>query len=261
MFCNKCGKEINKADKFCGNCGNEISNLEVIENNRVAEEDKNDEAVNGSKESITKSNNKKGIIIGLGLAILAVLILLCFNKMMPDGGLYSNNNNTINNDSGAATDSVLKTSKIDKVDENGTRYIGDLDETLDAFHGKILFKSGDRFEGDYLEYAKKLNFGDAFDGTFFEKNGEKFVGKMLYDMSFDKGILYYKNGKVKYDGGWYDDKYNGFGSLYYENGKIHYKGNWLNGNADGNGTLYDKNGDIAAQGTFKNGEYVDESGN
>ena len=55
-------------------------------------------------------------------------------------------------------------------------------------------------------------------------------------------ILYYKNGNIRYEGGWKDNKCNGNGISYDYFGNIRYEGEWLEGKPNGNGTSYNENG-------------------
>ena len=69
-----------------------------------------------------------------------------------------------------------------------------------------------------------------------------------------KGIIYYKNGNIKYEGDFINDKYEGNGKYIYESG-YYYICEWLNGNRYGKGIIYYKNGNIRYEGDFINGEY------
>ena len=69
-----------------------------------------------------------------------------------------------------------------------------------------------------------------------------------------KGKIYYKNGDIKYDGDFVNDKYEGHGKYIYEDGK-YYIGQWLNGHKHGKGKVYYKNGDIKYDGDFVNDKY------
>ena len=68
-----------------------------------------------------------------------------------------------------------------------------------------------------------------------------------------KGILYYKNGDIKYDGYFVKDKYEGTGKFFWKDGNF-YDGQWLNGHKHGKGILFDKNGEIEYEGNFVNGQ-------
>ena len=69
-----------------------------------------------------------------------------------------------------------------------------------------------------------------------------------------KGIAYYKNGNIKYDGDFVEDEFEGKGKYIYENGK-YYEGQWSNSLRHGEGILYNKNGKIKHKGIFVNGKF------
>ena len=64
-----------------------------------------------------------------------------------------------------------------------------------------------------------------------------------------KGIIYYKNGTIKYDGYFDNDKFEGMGKYIYENGD-YYIGQFSNGSKRGKGREYYKNGKIKIEGEF-----------
>ena len=55
---------------------------------------------------------------------------------------------------------------------------------------------------------------------------------------YDKKILYYSNGNIRYEGEFLDGKIEGNGKYYYENGSICYVGQFKNGLKHGKGILY-----------------------
>ena len=57
---------------------------------------------------------------------------------------------------------------------------------------------------------------------------------MVRGLKHGKGIEYYKNNNIKYDGDFVNDKYEGNGNYYYENGE-YYIGQWFNGLKNGKG--------------------------
>ena len=69
----------------------------------------------------------------------------------------------------------------------------------------------------------------------FKRNGE--------------GIEYYKNGNIKYEGYFFDDKYDGGGIYYYENGD-RYCGEFKNGKQNGEGCIIYKDGSKTTKGKF-----------
>ena len=91
-----------------------------------------------------------------------------------------------------------------------------------------------------LKYKKKI-----YD------NGEYYIGEMLNDVPHGKGIKYYKNGNIKYDGEFVNGKYEGNGKYIWEDGN-YYIGQFLNGKRHGKGIDYYKNGNIKYDGKFVN---------
>ena len=67
--------------------------------------------------------------------------------------------------------------------------------------------------------------------------------------SHGKGIEYYKNGKIKYEGDFIKDKHSGNWNYTWKDGE-YYIGQYLNGKRHGKGTLYYKNRHIKYEGDF-----------
>ena len=108
---------------------------------------------------------------------------------------------------------------------------------------------------------KTKNYGtliNSFQQLLLSENkileDKKNIGDMLNYKTNGKRKLYYKNHKIKYEGGFLNGKPHGNGKLYYENGKIKYDGEFANGKQHGNGILYYKNGKIRYVGEFANGK-------
>ena len=70
------------------------------------------------------------------------------------------------------------------------------------------------------------NFKKEKDKIVYE-NGEYYVGEFKNGLKHGKGILYYKNGNIKYEGYFIDDKKEGNGKYIYESGN-YYIGEWKN---------------------------------
>ena len=66
-----------------------------------------------------------------------------------------------------------------------------------------------------------------------------------------KGIAYYKNGNIKFEGDFINDKYEGNGKYIFENGN-YYIGEFKNDLKHGKGIIYYKNGNIKYEGDFSN---------
>jgi len=123
-------------------------------------------------------------------------------------------------------------------------------------------KENDIKNGDGNLIKNKLVEND----TIFYENGEYYIGQSLNGLRYGKGILFYKDGKIKYDGYFVNDKYEGKGKFIWEDGN-YYDGQWLNGHKHGKGIEYYKNGSIKYDGDFANdkaegnGKYIWEDGN
>ena len=71
---------------------------------------------------------------------------------------------------------------------------------------------------------------------------------------FGEGRDFYKNGKLKYEGYFINDVYEGDGKYFYENGDV-YIGQFKNGKANGDGCIV-RNGIILNKGEYKNGLFI-----
>ena len=109
---------------------------------------------------------------------------------------------------------------------------------------------------------KSENFGDFIGPIFnyfknrlnykiFLENGEYYIGKLKNKLKFGKGKIYYNDGKIKYDGEFIDDKFEGFGKYFSKNGG-YYIGEWRNNKPHGKGKLLLNKGYI-----FKNDILLD----
>ena len=73
-----------------------------------------------------------------------------------------------------------------------------------------------------------------------------------------KGIEYYEDGRIKYEGEFVDDEYDdNNGTFYYENGDI-YNGQFKNGKKNGDGCIFDKNNNLKKIGKFIDDEFIEE---
>ena len=151
-------------------------------------------------------------------------------------------------------------------------YEGTFSDGLRHGQGKLVWKNGQRYEGNW-EYDK-INGS----GTMVFADGNKYVGSFIND-NMTKGTYYYNcgdnsggryegefrngkrwgNGTMYYkDGGyviaeWSDDAIDGNFVSYYSNGKKEFVGTAKNGHLNGYCTYYHKNGSYDS-GTFVNGE-------
>jgi len=68
-------------------------------------------------------------------------------------------------------------------------------------------------------------------------DGDYYIGELKNNMKNGKGIIYYKNGNIKYDGDFVNDKFEGKGKYTMENGD-YYIGEWKNNMKNGQGKFF-----------------------
>ena len=61
--------------------------------------------------------------------------------------------------------------------------------------------------------------------------------------------MYYSDGKIKYEGDWVNDRYEGDGKYIWKNGD-YYIGQWKKGLRNGKGIGYDRDGNIKYKGDW-----------
>jgi len=148
-------------------------------------------------------------------------------------------------------------------------------KNLSLAMGKIIEISS---ENDYIFYHNAdTMFGSS--GSPIVLNGENtaigihtgglkdkkenvgyFIGIIIDIMRMYKkngeGKEYYKDGKLKYEGNFLDDEYDGEGKFYDENGEI-YIGQFKNGKKNGNFCVI-KDNELIKEGEFKNDEFINK---
>ena len=85
---------------------------------------------------------------------------------------------------------------------------------------------------------------------FFE-DGRYYIGQVKNGLFDGKGIIYYKDGNIQYDGDFIEGKREGNGKRYHINGS-YYIGEYKNGKRHGKGTYFKYNGRIFSE-YFENG--------
>ena len=98
---------------------------------------------------------------------------------------------------------------------------------------------------------KKRNSGKYENGKFIYEDGKYYIGQLKNNIPNGKGIKYYSNGNIMYDGDFVNGKFEGNGKCIFQNG-YYYIGQWKNGLRNGEGILYYKNGNIMYEGEFVN---------
>ena len=93
--------------------------------------------------------------------------------------------------------------------------------------------------------------GDLNKGIFILGLIEDIINQTI---KYSKGKEYYKNGKLKYEGDFVNDVYEGDGKYFYENDDV-YIGQFKNGKPNGDGCFI-RNGSLLYEGKFQNGIYI-----
>ena len=115
------------------------------------------------------------------------------------------------------------------------------------------------------DIRKKSNNGKYINGKYIFEDGKYYIGEFKNNMPNGKGIKYYKNGKIQYDGNFINGKFEGNGKYIYEDND-YYIGQFKNGLRNGKGIVYYSNGNIMYEGDFVNnlregnGKYIYENG-
>ena len=145
---------------------------------------------------------------------------------------------------------------------NGDYYIGEIIDSKANGKGSLYYKNGTiKYIGDFVD-GKKEGFGKYYfddKNWFVMENGKKFyfiigdyyTGQWKNDSMNGKGTIYLKDGSIKYEGDFVNNKITGYGKYYFENG-VYYLGQWLDDKQHGKGKIFDKNGNIVLEGDFVN---------
>ena len=125
------------------------------------------------------------------------------------------------------------------------------------------------------DFRKRNSIGKYINGKYIYDDGKYYIGEFKNEIPNGKGIKYYKNGNILYDGNFINGKFeesgkyiwengeyyigqfknglrNGKGIEYYEDGSIEYDGDWINDKFEGNGKYIYESGEYYV-GQFKNG--------
>ena len=115
------------------------------------------------------------------------------------------------------------------------------------------------------DIRKKKNNGKYIKGKYIWEDGKYYKGKFKNNLPNGKGIKYYPNGSILYEGDFINGKFEGKGKYIYDDGD-YFIGQYKNGLRNGKGTIYYKNGIIMFEGEYindkkeGNGKYIWEDG-
>ena len=108
---------------------------------------------------------------------------------------------------------------------------------------------------DYYLYKNYVNGKREGNGRNITEDDKYYIGQFKNGLPNGKGVEYYKNGNIKYEGDFINGDYEGDGQYTWEDG-IYYIGQFKNSVPNGNGIMFYSNGTIKNQGNWINGEFV-----
>ena len=115
------------------------------------------------------------------------------------------------------------------------------------------------------DIRKIRNNGLYVNGKYIYSYGKYYIGEFKDNIPNGKGIKYYSDGKILYEGDFVHGLFEGNGKYIWEDGN-YYIGEWKNGLRNGKGTIYNPHGDIIYEGDYVNeiyegnGKYFCENG-
>jgi radial spoke head protein 1 len=117
--------------------------------------------------------------------------------------------------------------------------------------GKIKYKNGDMYEGDFKRGVKE-GFGIY---RFKQPADRVYTGQFLSDLMTGNGVMEFEDKKMVYQGDFVNGTMQGNGRMVFVNGII-YEGEWLDDTFCGEGTLFLQD-DRAIKGTWLECNIVD----
>ncbi|XP_072282098.1 MORN repeat-containing protein 1 isoform X2 [Pyxicephalus adspersus] len=147
------------------------------------------------------------------------------------------------------------------------RYEGEWKDGKKHGHGKLLFRDGSYYEGEFIHgeiTGNGLRYwatsGNKYSGDFEEgelhghgvmhyQDGGRYEGEFAFGIREGHGLLVDKDGQT-YSGAFHKNKKYGEGQMSYQNGD-HYEGNWVLDQRQGHGVLHCLDGTIY-EGQWRN---------
>ncbi|XP_073459094.1 MORN repeat-containing protein 1 isoform X1 [Aquarana catesbeiana] len=147
------------------------------------------------------------------------------------------------------------------------RYEGEWKDGKKHGHGKLLFRDGSYYEGEFVHgeiTGNGLRYwatsGNKYSGEFQEgelhghgvmqyKDGGHYEGEFVFGIREGHGLLMDKDGQT-FSGAFHNNKKYGEGQMSYQNGD-HYEGNWVLDQRQGHGVLHCLDGTIY-EGQWRN---------
>ena len=155
----------------------------------------------------------------------------------------------VNTEKGSSGSPIFLENDIDVL---GIHKAGNEEKTEN--YGNFIYPAIDIVKSDI---SKKGNNGKYNNGEYIWEDGKYYKGEFKNDLPDGKGIKYYKNGNIMYEGDFIKGKFEGNGKYNWENGE-YYIGQNKNGLRHGKGKYYYKNGNIMYDGDWNNGIYIEK---
>ena len=103
------------------------------------------------------------------------------------------------------------------------------------------------------DIIKKRNNGKYENGKYIWDDGKYYLGQFKNNLPHGKGIKYYLNGNILYEGDFINGKFEGYGKYFYDNGD-YFIGQYKNGLRNGKGKGYYADGKIKYEVDCINGQ-------
>ena len=125
---------------------------------------------------------------------------------------------------------------------------------------KINFSNGDTYSGTIKIKSENLNtpkypFLLHGFGKIIYKSGDQYEGEWINDLKSGLGEYQSKDGDL-YNGQWKEDKKHNQGTMIYKNGEK-YEGEWKENKRDGSGILFNSENIIIQKGLYKDDDFLE----
>lgn len=159
---------------------------------------------------------------------------------------------------------MSKSDKLYGVSEVYTLKFKDLSATENGRKHAVMevYEESIRFENlqdRFMYVGEGYTFGDFFvrhgKGLEFWSNGTlRYDGSFMHGEACGHGTSYYSDGTMQYCGDFWMGCWHGMGRSYCENGKLHFEGSFYKGIAEGQTRCYYESGILCYEGEAKQGQ-------
>lgn len=261
---------VNEIMNVCENDNKDKDNQNILQELYMIRESKS--SLSGSQ---SKSDGEKNIItsgtpsIKKGKAALFHGIYSC-----EDIGDYGELEKvSIARDSILSKTQVISMKNIQKAKSHDKKSINNVQsqDSLDMLDCQSDLQKNYRYGGGddmsaYSDFSgvgvRKIHSKDLIFHRFVDPDGYCYTGFTRFStqkrtwQKHGKGLLYWPDRKIYYEGEFYKDQKQGYGIIYWRNGQAMYEGQQLNDLFNGTGVKFGINGTITEKGYWKLGRFV-----